>query len=80
MSAPKRFKEPFAVIAMDVDDFKQINDRHGHGVGDQTLIDIVQLTRGCIREIDLLARWGVTSSCWCFPIPGCPTPGWWPRS
>lgn len=54
----KRFKEPFAVIAMDVDDFKQINDRHGHGVGDQTLIDIVQLTRGCIREIDLLARWG----------------------
>ena len=27
-------------------------------MGDQTLIDIVQLTRGCIREIDLLARWG----------------------
>ena len=54
----RRFKEPFAVIAMDVDDFKQINDRHGHGVGDQTLIDIVRLTRGSIREIDLLARWG----------------------
>ena len=46
------------MIAMDVDDFKQINDRHGHGVGDQTLIDIVRLTRGSIREIDLLARWG----------------------
>lgn len=54
----RRFKEPFAVIAMDVDDFKQINDRYGHGVGDQTLIDIVRLTRDCIREIDLLARWG----------------------
>ena len=54
----RRFKEPFAVIAMDVDDFKQINDRYGHGVGDQTLIDIVRLTRYCIREIDLLARWG----------------------
>lgn len=54
----RRFNEPFSVIAMDVDDFKQINDRHGHGVGDQTLIDIVLLTQGCIREIDLLARWG----------------------
>lgn len=54
----RRFKEPFSVVAMDVDDFKQINDRYGHGVGDMTLIDIVRLTRGCIREIDLLARWG----------------------
>lgn len=54
----RRFHEPFSVIAMDVDDFKQINDRHGHGVGDQTLIDIVRHTLDCIREIDLLARWG----------------------
>lgn len=54
----KRFKEPFSVIAMDVDDFKRINDRHGHSVGDQTLIDIVLLARDNIREIDLIARWG----------------------
>lgn len=54
----RRFQEPFSVIAMDVDDFKQINDCHGHGVGDKTLIDIVKATRGGIREIDLLARWG----------------------
>jgi len=54
----RRFKEPFSVVAMDVDDFKLINDRHGHAAGDQTLIDIVRLARDCIREIDLIARWG----------------------
>ncbi|MFM4902794.1 sensor domain-containing diguanylate cyclase [Aeromonas hydrophila] len=54
----KRFHQPFCVIAMDVDDFKQINDNHGHHAGDQTLINIVALVRGHIREIDLIARWG----------------------
>ncbi|MBV7416504.1 MULTISPECIES: sensor domain-containing diguanylate cyclase [unclassified Aeromonas] len=54
----KRFKDHFSVIAMDVDDFKRINDRYGHAVGDQTLIDIVRLARDNIREIDLIARWG----------------------
>ena len=54
----KRFHQPFSVIAMDVDDFKQINDNHGHHAGDQTLINIVALVRSHIREIDLIARWG----------------------
>ncbi|MFB2829466.1 GGDEF domain-containing protein, partial [Aeromonas jandaei] len=50
--------QPFTVIAMDVDNFKQINDSYGHYAGDQTLINIVALIRRHIREIDLLARWG----------------------
>ncbi len=54
----RRFHQPFTVIAMDVDNFKQINDRYGHNAGDQTLINIVALVRRHIREIDLLARWG----------------------
>ena len=54
----RRFHLPFTVIAMDVDNFKQINDRYGHNAGDQTLINIVALVRSHIREIDLLARWG----------------------
>ena len=66
------------LIAMDVDD-RRINDRHGPRGGDQTLIDIVQLTRLHPRDRSA-GPLGVTSSCWCFPIPGCPTPGWWPRS
>ncbi|MCF7716578.1 diguanylate cyclase [Aeromonas jandaei] len=54
----RRFHQPFTVIAMDVDNFKQINDSYGHHAGDQTLINIVALIRRHIREIDLLARWG----------------------
>ncbi|CAJ1782909.1 hypothetical protein PEKONANI_00727 [Aeromonas jandaei] len=54
----RRFHQPFTVIAMDVDSFKQINDSYGHQAGDQTLINIVALIRRHIREIDLLARWG----------------------
>ncbi|PTT49103.1 sensor domain-containing diguanylate cyclase [Aeromonas sp. HMWF016] len=54
----RRFHQPFTVIAMDVDNFKQINDSYGHYAGDQTLINIVALIRRHIREIDLLARWG----------------------
>ncbi|HHQ4525239.1 diguanylate cyclase [Aeromonas jandaei] len=54
----RRFHQPFTVIAMDVDNFKQINDSYGHHTGDQTLINIVALIRRHIREIDLLARWG----------------------
>ena len=54
----RRFKYAFSVIAMDVDDFKQINDNHGHSAGDQTLVKIVALVRTHIREIDLIARWG----------------------
>ncbi|EKP0307086.1 sensor domain-containing diguanylate cyclase [Aeromonas veronii] len=54
----RRFHQPFTVIAMDVDNFKQINDCYGHNIGDQTLINIVSLVRHHIREIDTLARWG----------------------
>jgi diguanylate cyclase (GGDEF)-like protein len=54
----RRFHQSFSVIAMDVDDFKQINDNYGHSAGDQTLVNIVALVRMHIREIDLIARWG----------------------
>lgn len=54
----QRFRLPLALIAMDVDDFKPINDRYGHGAGDQTLVDVVERLESCIRPGDLLARWG----------------------
>ncbi|TKJ56586.1 diguanylate cyclase [Pseudomonas sp. CFBP13506] len=54
----QRFHLPLSLIAMDVDDFKPINDRHGHGVGDQTLVQVVERLESCVRQGDLLARWG----------------------
>ncbi|TFF41548.1 diguanylate cyclase domain-containing protein [Pseudomonas sp. RIT623] len=53
-----RFREPLALIAMDLDDFKPINDRHGHARGDAALIEVTERIRTCLRPQDLLARWG----------------------
>lgn len=54
----ERFRLPLALVAMDIDDFKPINDRHGHAVGDQTLVQVVEGIEACVRPGDLLARWG----------------------
>ncbi|NVZ51838.1 diguanylate cyclase [Pseudomonas sp. B6002] len=54
----ERFRLPLTLVAMDLDDFKPINDKHGHAVGDQTLVRTVQNLEACVRPGDLLARWG----------------------
>lgn len=54
----QRFRLPLALIALDVDDFKPINDKYGHGVGDQTLMRVVECLESCTRTDDLLGRWG----------------------
>lgn len=45
-------------LMIDVDDFKQINDHHGHAVGDQVLVAFSQRLRSFCREQDILVRWG----------------------
>ncbi|MFJ4068906.1 diguanylate cyclase [Pseudomonas sp. NPDC089996] len=54
----RRFRQPLALIAMDLDDFKPINDRHGHARGDAALVQVADNLRTRLRELDLLARWG----------------------
>jgi diguanylate cyclase (GGDEF)-like protein/PAS domain S-box-containing protein len=54
----QRFRQPLSLITMDVDDFKPINDHHGHALGDAALVQVVESIKGCIRQNDLLARWG----------------------
>ncbi|OIN13407.1 hypothetical protein BFS86_12895 [Shewanella algae] len=47
-----------SLIVIDIDFFKDINDRHGHSVGDSILSDLASLLMEGAREIDLVARWG----------------------
>jgi diguanylate cyclase (GGDEF)-like protein len=51
-------RAPIAVAMADLDHFKQINDRHGHGIGDQVLSRLAQILRAKTRGADLLARVG----------------------
>ena len=48
----------FAVIYIDLDRFKEVNDRYGHRIGDQYLQELASRFRGCMRKGDLLARLG----------------------
>ena len=54
----RRHHHPLAVIIADLDDFKQINDRYGHPVGDRVLQEVSSVFRRELRSIDLLARYG----------------------
>jgi diguanylate cyclase (GGDEF)-like protein len=49
---------PIGVLLLDIDDFKDINDHHGHRVGDEVLIEIVRRLRRAVRPDDVVARWG----------------------
>ncbi len=47
-----------AIMIMDLDNFKQVNDRYGHAVGDSVLRHVAQQLKSCLRESDTLARFG----------------------
>lgn len=53
-----RYGNAFSLMLIDVDQFKQINDRHGHAVGDAVLKDIADTLETQTREVDILARFG----------------------
>lgn len=53
-----RTEQPLSLVLADIDDFKLLNDAHGHDAGDQVLIHASQLFRGICRAHDLVARWG----------------------
>ncbi|HEY9639069.1 MAG TPA: EAL domain-containing protein [Coleofasciculaceae cyanobacterium] len=55
---PSRRAAEFAILFLDVDHFKLVNDSLGHSVGDQLLLAIVHLVKRCIRPTDVFARLG----------------------
>lgn len=54
----ERTGEPFALLYVDLDGFKQINDNLGHDLGDRVLVETANRLRGAVRGSDLLARFG----------------------
>jgi diguanylate cyclase (GGDEF)-like protein/PAS domain S-box-containing protein len=51
-------EDPFGVLLIDVDKFKQVNDKYGHEAGDQALVTVARTLKAVLRPDDVVGRWG----------------------
>lgn len=58
LSRAKRNHTQFAVMFIDLDGFKQVNDDHGHDIGDLLLQNVSARLKNCLRDVDTVARIG----------------------
>jgi diguanylate cyclase (GGDEF)-like protein len=58
LARSRRYREPLALLLVDLDDLKSINDRYGHRAGDEALRSLAAVIRSQLRETDVGARWG----------------------
>ena len=58
ISAARRHGIPLAILIVDVDHFKRVNDEHGHECGDNALVEVVRRMREIVRQEDLVGRQG----------------------
>ena len=58
LTRASRSRDAVAVLMLDIDDFKRVNDVHGHGSGDQVLTELADLLRGALRGSDVVCRLG----------------------
>jgi len=54
----RRFAHPFSILLIDLDDFKGINDTHGHQAGDIVLKEFAKILQATTRKTDSIGRWG----------------------
>lgn len=54
----RRYRQPVSLIMIDIDYFKKTNDRHGHQAGNEVLRGLVAVIQRCIRDTDVLSRYG----------------------
>ena len=57
-SRSKRYRSPLALMMIDLDHFKNVNDTHGHPAGDKVLKEIASRVRNTLRDVDLVERYG----------------------
>ena len=58
LNLAKRNNNPFAIMFLDLDHFKEINDTLGHNIGDALLIEVASRLRSLMREVDMITRLG----------------------
>jgi diguanylate cyclase (GGDEF)-like protein/PAS domain S-box-containing protein len=58
LARARREDQPLALLYLDFDDFKQVNDAFGHSVGDMLLSQVAHRMRGCVRDSDTVGRMG----------------------
>jgi len=58
MSRARRSNSPMTLAYVDLDSFKEVNDRHGHATGDKVLVTVAQIMQKSIRDTDFVARLG----------------------
>lgn len=58
MAAGKRSRRFSALLFLDLDNFKPVNDNHGHHVGDLLLIEVARRITSCVRAVDVVSRFG----------------------
>jgi len=60
--------KPYALVMIDMDRFKHLNDSLGHAAGDAALLRLVEVLKPCVREIDVLGRLGGEEFCVLLPL------------
>ncbi len=58
LAQARRERSHVAILFLDLDGFKAVNDTRGHDIGDRVLVEVAERIRGCLRTVDMVARFG----------------------